>query len=147
MLSKNKKELFDKIYYNPENPAGFSSKHQLYKEAKKKDPTVTKEDVNYFLNGDKTYTLHRPRRLRFKRAKCFAAGLGTDYHFDLADMQKLSRYNNGHKYILVGIDVLSKKVYAGPIKSKKKIDMENAFDILLKEMPMTPHRIFTDRGT
>ena len=145
-MALNKEEVIKKIYHDPSNPAGFAGKKQLYEEAKKFDSSITKGDINHFLEGDRVYTLHRPRRIHFKRAKCFAAGYGTDYHFDLADMQKVARNNNSFKYILVGVDVLSKMLYAEGVKSKQKRNMIEAFEAILNRMPMVPQRIFTDRG-
>ena len=142
----NKEEIIKKIFHDPSNPAGFAGKKQLYEEVKKIDSSIKKYDINHFLEGDRVYTLHKPRRIHFKRAKCFAAGYGTDYHFDLADMQKIADHNTSFKYILVGVDVLSKMLYAEKVKSKQKQDMVEAFDSILKQMPMVPQRIFTDKG-
>ena len=143
-LDKNK--VIKDIYHDPSNSAGFAGKKQLLDEAKKVDSSISMQDIEHFLEGDQVYTLHRPRRIHFKRAKCFAAGYGTDYHFDLADMQKLARQNNSYKYILVGVDVLAKMLYAEKVKSKQKKDMTEAFNAILVRMPMVPQRIFTDRG-
>ena len=71
----------------------------------------------------------------------------TDVQVDLADFQKLSRHNEGNKYILVGIDVLSKRIFAAPTKSKNLKDMKIAFEQLFQQMPMLPHKIYSDRGT
>ena len=147
-------KLLEKIYKNPASPAGFSGHDQLYKEALKLDPKIKRKDVQLFLESDRTYTLHKPRRVNFKRSKTIASGFMTDVQCDLADMQKLSRDNKGFRYILIGIDVLSKRVFAAPIKSKKFKDMREGFDHMFVQMPRNsdatpylPHRIFTDRGT
>ncbi|KAL7070886.1 hypothetical protein ACQ4LE_009724 [Meloidogyne hapla] len=71
----------------------------------------------------------------------------TDVQVDLADMQSLSRHNRGHRYVLFGIDVLSKRLFTAPLKSKKSDDMLEAFKNLIGQMPMKPHRIFSDKGT
>ena len=136
----------NKLYTDPNSPACYAGAEQLYIEAKKIYPTVTRNNVREFLDGNRTYTLHRPRRVHFKRAKTVPAGFMTDVQCDLADFQKLSHHNKGNKYMLVGIDVLSKRVFASPTKTKKFKDMRPAFDDLLEQMPMNPHRIFTDRG-
>ena len=39
---------------------------------------------------------------------------------DLADMQSLSKYNKGNKYLLCVIDLLSKYAWVIPIKDKKR---------------------------
>ena len=136
----------NKLYTDPNSPACYAGADQLYKEAKKLDPTVTKAKVKDFLEGNRTYTLHKPRRVRFNRVKTVPAGFMTDVQCDLADFQKISRHNKGNRYMLVGIDVLSKLVFVSPTKSKTYKDMRPAFDDLLSQMPMHPHRIFTDRG-
>ncbi|CAK5031829.1 unnamed protein product [Meloidogyne enterolobii] len=57
------------------------------------------------------------------------AGYMTDVQCDLADFQKLSRQNNGYNYALVAIDVLSKRVFAEPVRTKKGKDMIQAFEM------------------
>ena len=42
---------------------------------------------------------------------------------DLADMQSLSKYNKGIKYLLCAIDLFSKYAWAVPIKDKKGTSM------------------------
>uniref|UniRef100_A0A1I8B053 Integrase catalytic domain-containing protein n=1 Tax=Meloidogyne hapla TaxID=6305 RepID=A0A1I8B053_MELHA len=57
------------------------------------------------------------------------------------------RLPTGYNYALVAIDVLSKRVFAEPVRTKKSTDMIPAFEIILKRMEMHPHRIFSDKGT
>ena len=121
---------------------------RLWREARKElGGKIRKRDVQHFLEGHRVYTLYRPRRVRFKRAKTVAAGFMTDVQADLADLQSLSRHNRGFRYLLVAIDVLSKQLFVEPVQSKKEADMLAAFRSLFSQMPMVPHRIFTDKGT
>ena len=46
---------------------------------------------------------------------------------DLADMQSLSKYNKGIKYLLCTIDFFSKYACVIPIKDKKGNSIVNAF--------------------
>ncbi|KAL3111336.1 hypothetical protein niasHT_019566 [Heterodera trifolii] len=55
--------------------------------------------------------------------------------------------NRGHRYLLVAIDVLSKRLFVVPLKNKKAEEMLEAFKELIEQMPMVPHRIFSDKGT
>ena len=142
-----KLKLLHKLYTNTKYPAAFAGIDSLYNEAKKHDPTIKKKDAVYYLEGNRTYTLHRPRRIHFKRSRTIPSGFMTDVQVDLADFQKLSRHNEGNKYILVGIDVLSKRIFAAPTKSKNFKDMKIAFEQLFQQMPMLPHKIYSDRGT
>ena len=46
---------------------------------------------------------------------------------DLADMQSLSKYNKGIKYLLCAIDLFSKYAWVVPVKDKKETSIVNAF--------------------
>ena len=50
---------------------------------------------------------------------------------DLADMQLISKYNKGIKYILCAIDLFSKYVFVVPLKDKKGTTIVNAFQSIL----------------
>ena len=140
-------EKLAQIYNDPTNPAGFAGAQALLEAAKKGDENIKKDDVEHFLQGHRTYSLHRPRRVHFKRAKTVASGYMTDVQVDLADMKSLSRTNKGYKYILLGIDVLSKRLFAVPVKTKNANDMLEAFKKLIEQMPQKPWRIYSDLGT
>nr|CAD2176687.1 unnamed protein product [Meloidogyne enterolobii] len=119
----------------------------VYGEKQRKHKNIPRHVIKNYLEGHRTYTLMRPKRIRFPRSKTIAAGFMTDLQVDLADMQALSRHNKGNRYILVGIDVLSKRLFTVPLKTKKGKEMVKAFQDLIDKMPMKPHRIFSDKGT
>ena len=52
---------------------------------------------------------------------------------DLADMQSLSKYNKGIKYLLCAIDLFNKYVWLTPIKYKKGTSIVNAFKKIILE--------------
>ena len=62
------------------------------------------------------------------------------------DFQTLAAENDGHRYLLVLVDVLSRTVYVEPVRKKATPDMKTAFDVIFNRMPMIPHRLFTDQG-
>lgn len=142
-----KLKTLDKLYTDPKSPAAFAGIEALYSEAKRIQHNISRNDVLHYLEGNRTYTLHRPRRIRFKRSRTIPSGFMTDLQVDLADFQKLAQHNQGNKYILVGIDVLSKRIFAVPTKSKNFKDMKTAFEQLFEQMPMLPHTIYSDQGT
>jgi len=51
---------------------------------------------------------------------------------DLADMQKLSRYNHGVNFILVAVDTLSRFVWALPLKKKTAAECKKALQKILE---------------
>ena len=54
--------------------------------------------------------------------------------------------NGGHKFILVLIDVFTKKAYARPVKRKNKFDMALALESILLELDHQPNTLITDEG-
>lgn len=146
-MNKENKLILDRIYNDPNSYAAFTGINSLYEAAKKElKGKISKKDVQNYLEGHRTYSLMRPRRVHFKKAKTVPAGFMSDVQVDLADLQSLSRHNSGFRYLLVGIDVLSRRLFATPVKSKKAEDMVQAFKILIEQMPIKAFRIFSDLG-
>ena len=52
---------------------------------------------------------------------------------DLADMQSLSKYNKGNKYLLCAIDLFSKYAWVVPLKDKRGISIVNAFQKIISK--------------
>ena len=52
---------------------------------------------------------------------------------DLADMQSLSKFNKGFKYLLCAIDLFSKYAWVAPIKDKKGTSIVNAFTKIISK--------------
>ena len=60
---------------------------------------------------------------------------------DLADMQLLSKFNKGFKFLLCVIDIFSKYAWVIFLKDKKSISIVNAFQIISKESNRKPNKI------
>ena len=54
--------------------------------------------------------------------------------------------NSGYKFILVLIDVFTKKAYARPVKRKNKFDVSNALESILNNLEHFPNTLITDEG-
>jgi IS30 family transposase len=67
--------------------------------------------------------------------------------FDLGDFQSLAKKNAGNRYLLLGVDVLSRQMYGAPTKSKRPKDMIQAFEEVFKQLPFLAESIYTDRGS
>ena len=66
---------------------------------------------------------------------------------DLADMQSLSKYNKGTKYLLCAIDLFSKYAWVVPIKDKKGTSIVNAFKKVLSDSNRKSNKIWVDQGS
>ena len=89
---------------------------------------------------------HKPIIIKFNKRKVYSQFKGNIWGVDLADMQSLSRKNNGIKYLLCAIDLHSKYAFVIPLKDKKGISIVNAFNKIIKQSSRKPNKIWVDQG-
>ena len=92
--------------------------------------------------------LHRQIIRKFKRRKVysyFRVNIRGIRGVDLADMQSLSKYNKGIKYLLCVNDLLSKYVWVVPLKGKREISIVNAFQKIMSK-GRKANKIWIDHG-
>ena len=80
-------------------------------------------EPNYQLANE----LHKPIIRKFKKRKVYSSFRDNIWGVDLADMQSLSKYNKGIKYLLCTTDLFSKYAWVVPLKDKRGITIVNAF--------------------
>ena len=90
--------------------------------------------------------LHKLIIKKFNKRKVYSQFKDNIWGVDLADMQSLSRKNNGIKYILCAIDLYSKYAFVIPLKDKKGISIVNAFNKIIKQSNRKPNNIWVDQG-
>ena len=93
--------------------------------------------------------LHKPIIRKFKKRKVYSAFKDNNWAADLADMQLLSRYNKGIRFLLCVIDIFSKYAWVVPLKDKKDISIVKAFQIIFKKSNSSkkPNEIWVDKGS
>ena len=104
-----------RAYEDPHEPEALGGVNPFAKAQKLKTPKAQR-----ILQSVLSHTLHKPRRTRFPTTPTLVFDRDEQWQMDLVDMQKLSRWNKGNKYLLTLIDVLSKYAWAVPIKSKSR---------------------------
>lgn len=137
---KEEVDILKKNYYDVNSPGAYGGISRLSKAS-----GVSPQKTKRWLMTQDAYTLHKPIRLKFKRRKVLAYGIGDLMQCDLIDMIKLSKYNNGVKYLLTAIDVFSKYAHAIPLKSKSADSMLDGFKKLFKETKFVTN-LQTDEG-
>ena len=65
---------------------------------------------------------------------------------DLANVQSLSKYNKGVKYLLCAIDLFRKYAWVIPLKDEKGISIANAFKKIISK-GRKPNEIWVDQGS
>ena len=63
--------------------------------------------------------LHKPIIRKFKKRKVYSAFKDNICAVDLADMQLISKFNKGFKFLLCVIDIYCKYAWVVPLKDKK----------------------------
>ena len=96
---------------------------------KKSSGSGVATEPNYQLANE----LHRQIIRKFKRRKVYSSFRDNIWGVDLADMQSLSKYNKGIKYLLCAIDIFSKYAWVVPLKDKRRITIVNAFQKIISE--------------
>ena len=66
---------------------------------------------------------------------------------DLADMQIISKFNKGFRFLLCVIDIFSKYACVVPLKDKKDISIVSAFQKILDDSKRKPNKIWVDKGS
>lgn len=130
------------VFRNLNHPASFSGAANVARATGQRY-----EEVRDALAPEMSFSIHWPRRYHFKRLATVPRSFYSDIQVDLADFQDLSKENRGFRYCLVAVEVLSRRLFAIPVKSKKKEDMRTAFDELLQQLPYHPEVIFSDKGS
>lgn len=85
------------------------------------------------LQQELSYTLHKPRRKHFPTLPVLVFDIDQQWVRDLIDLQKLAPWNQGNKYLLTVVDILSKYAWAISIKSKSGSQMVTALETLCKQ--------------
>ena len=81
---------------------------------KKSSGSGIANEPNYQLANE----LHKPIIRKFKKRKVYSSFRDNIWGVDLADMQSLSKYNKGNKYLLCAIDLFCKYALVFPLKDK-----------------------------
>ena len=94
---------------------------------KKSSGSGIANEPNYQLANE----LHKPIIRKFKKRKVYSSFRDNIWGVDLADMQSLSKYNKGIKYLFCAVDIFSKFVWVVSLKDKKRVSIGNAFQNII----------------
>ena len=84
---------------------------------------------------------------KFQKRRVYASYKDAIWAADLAEVQSLSKYNKGFRFLLCVIDIFSKYAWVVPLKGKKGTSIVNAFQSILKKSNRNPNKIWVDKGS
>ena len=141
--------LLEYLYLGEDSPYPLSGNTQSLLEVGRSLGIPQKTTLHY-LQGEPTYTLHRPRRVRFPRSKTVVnPNLDSTWQVDLVEMQdrQLIAANKRTRYLLTIIDVLSKYAWVVALKSKQGTAVRDALQHVLEtHQDCRPTYLQTDQG-
>jgi hypothetical protein len=139
-------DVLEEVYTNPRDPGSFGGVEKLRRSLKKLKYHVTVEKVADWLKKKDTYTKNRPARKNFKRNPVIATHIDAQWQGDLAEMGNIASSNDGVRYLLILIDVVSKYVWVEPLKSKNGPTVLQGFKDLFGRIERKPQKLQTDEG-
>ena len=83
---------------------------------------------------------------KFKRWKVYSSFRDNIWGVNLADMQSLSKYNKGIKYLFCAINLFSKYAWVVQLRDKRGICVVNAFQKIISD-GCKPIKIGVDQGS
>ena len=128
-----KKESLDfhsDYYFNTKSPVAFTSPLALYRDAKKRYPSLTfvKLRLGY---SPKTPTPFINQLGIIFREIVIVTGIDDQRQAGLVDMTSLAHFNKEYKFLLACIDVFSKFSWVVPLKNKTGESLVNGFQRVL----------------
>ena len=118
------------IYLDPSQHASFVGLDAVYRAVKEKGKNkISRKLVRDWLSQQDVYTLHNPGRRRYKRSRVIVSGIDAQFQADLVDLQNLSRYNKGYKYLLTCVDIFSKYAFVLPLKTKQGHELVEQWEL------------------
>ena len=149
MDNKEKDDILRQYYFNGINPSAYSGAQKLYSVLKKKYPDVfTITYIKQWLSNQDAYSLQKSRRHRFKTANVRVSAIGEQLDIDLLSMANLANKNDGIRFLLCAIDILSRKLWVRSLKSKTAKEVLKAMKDILKDIsPTKVKKIRADRGS
>ena len=121
-------QAFNQVYHDLAQPGSFTRK------------------IAKYLRQNQTHSLHKPRRKKFKRRRIIVYYPYQIIEMDLIDMRNLSGNNRNFKYILLTIDLFSKKIWLRKMKTKSGPETADAIKSVINDMEYPPQTVIFDEG-
>ena len=90
--------------------------------------------------------LHEPIVIKIKKRRVYSLSKDNIWGNDLADMQLISIFNKGNRFLSCVINMYSKYARVAPLKSKKSVTIVTSFKKTLDDSKRKPNKICVDKG-
>jgi len=135
-------QKISKLYTDVSRAGSFSGLSGFLKANK----NIKKQEALNFLKTNEAYTLHMPKRKKFKRQKVFVPFIDHLWQIDLIDVSKIKDENKNNTFLLVVIDCFSKMAWITPLLNKSALVVLAGFKEILQKSKRKPKFIQVDSG-
>jgi hypothetical protein len=133
------------IYFNPANPASFSSPLKLYKFIQKEGKfSLTLKQITKWIQAEESYTTQKQNISKFKKQKIVVPHIAYQWEVDTANMTYYNKKNDGFGYFVVVVDAFSRYAYTKPLKTTTGTEMVNVLSEILQNT--RPPRVLRSDG-
>lgn len=131
-----------------DDPATIGGRDRLFNHVRKTYSNISRRTIAKVLFEDAVHAEHRPNKKRSTLRQVIVSGPYVQMQVDLIDLQPLSGYNSGTRYLLTTIDCFSKYCAVRPLPNKTMQTVTRAMLDILDCMPAKwrPRLIQSDRG-
>ena len=102
------------------------------------------EDI---LNKELAEKLHKPITTKFEIRKVHSFFIDNIWGADLANMQLISKFSKGFRFLLCVIGIYNKYAWVVPLKGKVGITITNAFQKVLDESNRKRNKTWVDKSS
>lgn len=142
-MAVSEREIRDN-YHTPGHPTAFAG---VSKTASFYDGAVSEGVVRKALEASDAYTLHREYKQPRYYNPYYVYKQREQVQADLIDVRELARYNDGVTYLLLLIDLFSRRVWTLPMRSKTAVSTRDALQSWLTSLGSRKCEVFaTDSG-
>ena len=139
-------KLLHSLYYDLDQISALSSAYNLFKAARLQQPDIKLQFVRDWYNQQRAATLWRKAPKRFTKNPVIQTRPMYQVQADLCDMGYFTKWNYKYRYILVVIDVMTKKAFCRALKNKNVQQVLPALKEILDPLK-TVHIFQSDLGT
>lgn len=147
-LTDEETEYLMKKYTNLNFKGAFSSSSKFFKAIKEdgKHPDLSFNKIKKFLATLSAHSLHQEYRRPKKFNKIIAPFKNYCLGIDLIDMQRYSRSNNKKRYILIAMDLFTRRIFLKGLANKKAASVLKALKEVFRTAGKSLH-VFSDLGS
>ena len=137
-MAAARQNIIKQVYENPRT--GFGNQADTLRQARARDPNITRQDVKTFMDG----LITREDRPQRGYNSYVPPEPMHQLQVDLADMGSFAR--GPYPYMLVAIDTFTKKATAVPMKDKTAKTAADAWNKVITDLGI-PSYVYSDDGT